>query len=235
MHLSWLLDQWSVSAGLCLMKPPPVSPPRWQQWVPLVPTRRKQNLSRNNCFTLWYKDINLSFVYMRAGFKSLTGREPCTEYRVKHDRDCAAAWLTGVAERALQSSHCGRAGSVGKHSPKSLLSSWQRENSCFRLVLLHEKVFWQINRSRGKPHWCDLHLIYLIIASLLWGSLSGTALPSAGSGIHLRIIRKMEMTDLPRNIHVMFKFSWVSLNSFCASKEKYETIKPFSRYFSTCH
>lgn len=41
---------------------------------------------QNNCFILWYKDRNLIFVYIRASFKSLTGREPCTEHRGRHDR-----------------------------------------------------------------------------------------------------------------------------------------------------
>ena len=38
---------------------------------------------RNNCFILWYKDLNLIFVYIRGSFISLTGREPCTEHRGK--------------------------------------------------------------------------------------------------------------------------------------------------------
>jgi hypothetical protein len=44
---------------------------------------------QNNCFILWYKDINLIFVYMRASFQSFTGREHRSEHSVKHDRDCA--------------------------------------------------------------------------------------------------------------------------------------------------
>ena len=56
---------------------------------------------RNNCFIFWYIDINLIFVYIRARFQSLTGREPGAEHRVKRGRKRSALRTTGELPRAL--------------------------------------------------------------------------------------------------------------------------------------
>lgn len=85
---------------------------------------------QNNCFILWYKDINLIFVYIRASFKSLTGREPCTEHRGKHDRKrlCKAGWFTGLWENCSESFIVKEVSeSVVKHPPQSMLSQYREK------------------------------------------------------------------------------------------------------------
>ena len=97
---------------------------------------------RNNCFILWYKDINLIFVYIRASFQSLTGGEPHTEHRVKQDRKRSgkAAAFSELQENCwgLYSQEilrlCGQ-------TPTPKRAQSQRENSCFHWCFSMVKCF----------------------------------------------------------------------------------------------
>lgn len=85
-----------------------------------------------------------------------------------------------------------------------MLSPSQREESCFHLCFSMIRCFDKSIEGKDPP---DFHLIYLIIASLWWGSLGRAPSPNAVSGIPLRVIGKMEMKGLTEDAHVMLTFS----------------------------
>lgn len=95
-------DQWSVSGAL--FNEPSSRVPALLTTVGSTSANADDAGSigrRNNCFILWYKGISLIFVYIRARFQSLAGREPGAEHRVKRGRKRSALRTAGELPRAL--------------------------------------------------------------------------------------------------------------------------------------